>query len=283
MGQDTNNNSGNASAGNNEASVEKKMKKNPWRSSGPIYISAVVWLIWSLIFPLNGFGSIFLCALTSLSGFGIAKMFWPKEIPAIAEDDEEKEKKADSKADDKKNDKQSSAEKKDDIKSTLDKYRESVKKRPRTGDAAIDKMLDEEELAIAEMLRLDDAIEDTKVSAQIVHLEDVTSKIVSYVVEHPEKRTSVRRFFNYYLPTTLKLLNAYDRMDEAGISGMNIDGTKGKVEEMMDTSLAAFDKQLDALYADEALDISSDIKVMEGLLKQEGLQEDEITSPGLQL
>ncbi len=60
-------------------------------------------------------------------------------------------------------------------------------------------------------------------------------------------------------------------MDAAGVSGVNIDGTKGKIETMMDTVVAAFDKQLDALFGDEALDISTDITVMENLLAQEGL------------
>ena len=157
----------------------------------------------------------------------------------------------------------------------VQKYK--VKTRPRTGDATIDKMLDDEELAIAEMRRLDDAIEDEKVSAQIVHLEDVTTKIVDFVVTHPDKKNQVRRFFNYYLPTSIKLLNSYDRVDNTGISGMNIDGTKGQVEEMMDKALEAFDKQLDSLYADEALDVSTEVKVMENLLSQENVS-DEIMS-----
>ena len=76
---------------------------------------------------------------------------------------------------------------------------------------------------------------------------------------------------NYYLPTTLKLLNAYDRMDDTGISGDNISTTKQKVENMMDTIVKAYEKQLDALYGEEALDISTDITVMENLLAQEGL------------
>ena len=76
---------------------------------------------------------------------------------------------------------------------------------------------------------------------------------------------------NYYLPTTLKLLNAYDRMDATGVSGTNIDGTKGRIEDMMDTICKAFDKQLDALYGEEALDISTDITVLENMLAQEGL------------
>lgn len=151
-----------------------------------------------------------------------------------------------------------------------------TQKRRRTGDKEIDALLDEEERAIAEMRRLDDNIPDEKVSAQIVHLEEVTSKIVDCIVEKPKKRRQAKKFFSYYLPTTLKLLNSYDRMDEIGISGTNIDGTKGSIEALMDTALAAFDKELDALYRDEAIDVTSDIKVMESMLAQDGLTEDEL-------
>lgn len=160
------------------------------------------------------------------------------------------------------------------------KSEQPVKEAPKhktTGDPEIDKMIVDKDLAIVEMKRLDAAIEDDVLSAQIVHLEQVTEKIVAYIVKHPKKKNQVTKFFNYYLPTTLKLLNAYDRMDETGISGTNIDGTKEKIEDMMETALAAFDKQLDALYADEALDVSTDITVMENMLKSEGLTDDEIT------
>ncbi len=146
-----------------------------------------------------------------------------------------------------------------------------------TGDPEIDKMIKDKEQAIKEMKRLDDGIDDEKLSSQIVHLEDVTERIVDYIVEHPNKKNEVSKFFNYYLPTTLKLLDAYDRMDDTGISGENIDTTKKKVEDMMDMALSAFDKQLDALFGDEALDVTTDIKVMENMLKAEGLTDDGIT------
>lgn len=88
---------------------------------------------------------------------------------------------------------------------------------------------------------------------------------------HPEKLSQIRKFTNYYLPTTLKLLNAYDRMDDTGISGSNIDTAMGKIGSALESIVTAFDRQLDALFADEALDISTDITVMEDLLRQEGL------------
>ena len=242
--------------------MAKKFQKSPWSSAGPVYVAAAAFVGGILVFPATASG-IFVAGLTSFCGWAISKMFWPKKLVDAIEDTTAKQQQQETQE-------VKQEEKKPDIDP-------DIKKRPRTGDKAIDALLDEEEKAISEMRRLDKAIEDEKVSAQIVHLEDVTTKIVNFIVENPQKKSQVRKFFNYYLPTTLKLLNAYDRMDETGISGMNIDGTKGKVEEMMDTSLAAFDKQLDALYADDALDISAEIKVMEGMLAQEGLKDDGIS------
>ena len=148
---------------------------------------------------------------------------------------------------------------------------EEPKKEKTTGDPAIDALIRERDRALSEMRRLNDAIVDEKISAQIDHLEDVTGKIIDQVVSQPKKLSQIRRFMDYYLPTTLKILNAYDRMDSTGIAGDNISTTKAKVERMMDTITQAFDKQLDALFGEEALDISTDITVMENLLAQEGL------------
>ena len=145
------------------------------------------------------------------------------------------------------------------------------KKPESTGNPEIDALLKERERAVSEMRRLNDSIQDETISAQIDHLEEITGKIIDHVAAQPKKLPQIRRFLNYYLPTTLKILNAYDRMDAAGISGSNIDTTKQKVESMLTTIVQAFDRQLDALFGEEALDISTDITVMENLLAQEGL------------
>lgn len=145
------------------------------------------------------------------------------------------------------------------------------KKPEATGNPELDKMLDDGRKAISEMKRLDDAIEDEKISADIRRLEASCQQIFAQVKASPDKLPQIRKFMDYYLPTTLKLLNAYDRMDSTGVSGANIDGTKGKIEEMLDTICVAFSRQLDALYGEEALDISADIKVMEQMLQQEGI------------
>ena len=84
----------------------------------------------------------------------------------------------------------------------------------------------------------------------------------------------LRSFLNYYLPTTLKLLNTYDRMGARGVEGENITGTMQKVEDTLEMVVNAFHKQLDTLFAGEAIDVSADITVMENLMKNEGLTDD---------
>ena len=81
---------------------------------------------------------------------------------------------------------------------------------------------------------------------------------------------------NYYLPTTLKLLNAYDRMSSQGVEGQNISGTMERVESMMSTIVTAFERQLESLFGDQALDISTDITVLENMMAREGLSDDPI-------
>ena len=144
-----------------------------------------------------------------------------------------------------------------------------------TGNAELDKRIKDGKLAIAEMKRLDESIEDEKISADIRKLETVSQKIFDQVKAEPEKLSQIRRFMDYYLPTTLKLLNAYDRMASTGVSGENIDGTKSRVEQMMGTIVTAFEKQLDSLFGADAMDISTDITVLETMMAREGLMDGE--------
>ena len=148
---------------------------------------------------------------------------------------------------------------------------EEKPKEESTGNPELDKMLKDGRLAIQEMKRLDDNIADPGISADIVRLEQVSQKIFDEVKRDPKKLPQIRRFMDYYLPTTLKLLNSYDRMSGTGVSGENIDSTLAKVEGMMRTVVAAFEKQLDSLYGAEALDISTDITVLETMMAREGL------------
>ena len=140
-----------------------------------------------------------------------------------------------------------------------------------SGDPEVDGLIREGELALAEMTRLRQGIADPQVGAKVDRIIEISGKIVGNVMEDPAHFRGVQRFLRYYLPTTLKLLHAYDRMDAQGITGENITGTMGRIEDVLDTLIVAYKKQLDALFAGKAMDIETDIQVMEGFLKREGL------------
>lgn len=156
---------------------------------------------------------------------------------------------------------------------------EEVPEEPKTtGNPELDKMIEDGKKAIAEMKRLDDNIADPTISAQIVRLQQLAGKIFAQVEQNPEKLPQIRKFMNYYLPTTLKILNAYDRMGEQGVAGENITSAMEKVEGMMDTIIKAFEKQLDNLFGAEAMDISTDMVVLENMMAREGLTDDPLHS-----
>ena len=225
------------------------MAKHIKRSVVPIYLIGVVWLGYALLFPLRTVSQYVLCGGVSLLAFVVGKAIFPDKVFEMPGEPEKKQ-----------------APKEEKTKE------EPKKEKPKsTGNPEIDRLIQERDRAVSEMRRLNDNIPDEKISDQIDHLEEVTRKIIDQVVEQPKKLPQIRRFLDYYLPTTLKILNAYDRMDAVGISGQNIDTTKQKVEKMMDTISRAFDRQLDALFGEEARDISTDITVMENLLAREGL------------
>ena len=114
-----------------------------------------------------------------------------------------------------------------------------------------------------------DRIADPVLSEKIDHLETVAGKIFREVEQHPEKQQQAATFLNYYLPTTLKLLDSYAKFEEAGIEGENLSRAQERIEETMDALIKGFDKQLDDLYRNEAMDIDSDIRVMENMLRRD--------------
>ena len=144
-----------------------------------------------------------------------------------------------------------------------------------TGDPELDKMIADGDGAIKAMRALNDSIQDKTISGQIDRLEEVSSRIFQYVKDNPAKLPQIRKFMSYYLPTTIKLLTA-DDMSHQGVQGENITGTMEKVEGMMSTIVLAFEKQLDSLFGDEAMDISTDITVLENMMVREGLASDDL-------
>ena len=144
------------------------------------------------------------------------------------------------------------------------KQEEKEEKPSSTGDPEVDKLIQEGKEYLKKLRAADDAIPD----------ETLSTDITRFIGEHPEKAPEIRKFMNYYLPTTLKLLNSYQRLSSQSVKGETISSTLFNIAGMMHTVANAFEKQLDSLFADEAMDISADITVFETLLKQEGFVEE---------
>ena len=132
----------------------------------------------------------------------------------------------------------------------------------------------DENAILQEIREVNDAIPDEIMSAKIDRIGEITSKILDYQRKSPNKSRQLRSFLNYYLPTTLKVLRAYAQLDAQGIEGENINAAKARIEGMMDQVVAGFEKQLDKLFQDDALDIKSDVEVLENMLKKDGLADD---------
>ena len=212
------------------------MKKIVHKSAAPLYAAAVVWILYALLFPLYRVIHFVIVIIASALVYLVAKALCPDIVEEV-----------------------------------------KVEEKPQTtGNEELDKMIADGKLAIGEMRRLNESIKDETVSRQIDRLEEISGKIFAQVQAEPKKLPQIRKFMSYYLPTTLKLLNAYDRMSDQGVSGENISGTMKRVEDMMDTIVQAFEKQLDSLFGAEALDISTDIVVLDNMMAREGLVDDVI-------
>ena len=144
-------------------------------------------------------------------------------------------------------------------------------------DPRVQEVLDRGNAFIAQIRRCNDAIPGEEISGKISRMEDIVRRIFQRAEAHPEVVPDLKKLMDYYLPMTVKLLNAYADMDAQPVRGETIDGSKREIEATLDTLNLAFEKLLDDLFRDTAMDVSSDISVLNTLLAQEGLTEDELT------
>lgn len=153
-----------------------------------------------------------------------------------------------------------------------------------TGEAALDEALEQARADLEKLSVLNARIPDTALSAQIDRMEKAGAGILREVQAHPEKARDIRRFLSYYLPTAVKILTTYADLAASGAGGPNAKSLAEEVEKNAGAIASAFETQLDALFAGEVLDVSTDITVLEGMLKGAGLTDSEATpTPKLQL
>ena len=127
------------------------------------------------------------------------------------------------------------------------------------------------EAKLREIRQLNDEIDNEVVSQRIDRIGELTASIFRVVREKPERADEVRKFMNYYLPTTLKLLKSYSLMEKQSYQGENIAASRRKIEDVLGTLVHAFEQQQDRLFQSEALDVEADIKVLETMMTSDGL------------
>lgn len=145
---------------------------------------------------------------------------------------------------------------------------EQTKKKKKT---APETDIGEENALLRQIREVNDAIENPEMSRKIDRIGEITERILEFQKEHPDKAGGLRKFLNYYLPTTLKILNSYAELEKQGVEGENIAATKKRIENMMDMVVEGFERQLDKLFAGDMMDIAADITVMEQMMQGDGL------------
>lgn len=202
------------------------------KSVVPVYTVAAIWIFWATCMPMYKLSHFIWLAVWSFLAYKITGFFWRGKWVEVADPEPVFES---------------------------------------TGNPELDELIQQGHSAIKEMRALNVRIKDKKISEQIDQLERLSDDIFSHVQKNPGKLSQIRKFMSYYLPTTLKLLNTYADLSEQSVRGQNIKATMEKIESMMNTIVVAFEKQLDSLFGAEALDISTDITVLENMLHREGL------------
>lgn len=138
----------------------------------------------------------------------------------------------------------------------------------------VQKIIDQGDEYVRKIRKCNDDIPGEEISEKIYRIETLVDKIFDRVEQNPKCVSDIRKLMDYYLPTTVKLLEAYAQMDAQPAGGENIQTAKREIEATLDTLNVAFEKLLDDLFLDTAWDISSDISVLNIMLAQEGLKED---------
>ena len=231
---------------------EQKEKQNAKkkRSALPIYAIGIVWLLYAG--KLNTFRGILSCAVVSAIVYAILRIVLPgkktDEPPKAAAPEQPQPKQAE-----KKPEPQPEPEPEEKLPPELQSVIYQGKR------------------AIADIRRLNDEIPDERISAQIDLIERLTAQIFDCVRKNPKKLSQIRQFLNYYLPTTIKLMEQYVTLQNQSLKSENITEGMQKIEDLLDKVIIAFQRQLDALFEADVVDITADIRVMEQMMASEGL------------
>ena len=151
-----------------------------------------------------------------------------------------------------------------------------------TGDELADRTIESGRALLAQIREANDDIPDQELTRRFNQIEDKCVQILQTVAEKPGKASSVRKFMNYYLPTTLKMAQSYRTMQNRGLSAGAMYEARASLLRGTDMILTACQKQLDNLYKDTLFDVSTDIDVLEQMLKRDGFTDSDFTTDAVQ-
>ena len=157
----------------------------------------------------------------------------------------------------------------------LEEKKQEEERRQADLSPEVQEVLDKGNEFLDKIHKSNDAIPGVEISAKISRMELIVEKIFERAQKHPEIIPDLKKMMNYYLPMTVKLLDAYEEMDRMPVQGENIKSSKKEIEDTLDTLNQAFEKLLDSVFQDTAWDVSSDISVLHTLLAPEGLTDDD--------
>ena len=112
-------------------------------------------------------------------------------------------------------------------------------------------------------------MQDAQGREELETMQKTTTAICEWLEAHPESLPKARRFAEYYIPTTLKLLHTYN--DVQGQQGANAESIRRDIAGILHTLNQAFDNLYDNLLSDVAMDVSSEIAALQGMLANDGL------------
>ena len=145
-----------------------------------------------------------------------------------------------------------------------------------TGNPDVDQLLTQGREMIAEIRKENDLIPDESLSAKLDDLEENCAAIFQAVYENPARAPQIRKFMDYYLPTTLKMVKSYRKLDERNLPMAEAKEAQHRIDDALGVVITGCQKMLKNLYKDDMLDIATDIDVLEQMLKRDGLTESEL-------
>ena len=135
----------------------------------------------------------------------------------------------------------------------------------------LDEMITQGMDCIAKLREMNDNIPGEEISLKLFRLENLLRDIFDRLKEHPEQREKMKKFMDYYLPVTLKLVGAYEEFDSLSVQGDDIVEAKNEIEKTLDTINNAFGELLERLFRDTAFDVTTDAQVLQTMLAKDGL------------